>query len=142
VESVNTSDWVMGTNVLWIEHEGTEEFIAFQEVAQADGSLTLSILAHGCLDTAPTAFPAGVRVWFVSYGNGVVNMRGPVDPIVTINNYVPPLSFGGGMSSTQTGPRTNHKSLRGTDGCSGRMRWPGDATGETPRAGRPSSADG
>ncbi len=86
VESVSGPDFSQGINVVWIEHDGVEEFIAFQEAVQADGSVTLQTLARGCLDTAPTAFPAGTRVWFISYGNEIVNIRGPVPPIVTVNN--------------------------------------------------------
>ncbi len=81
-------DFSQGANVAWIEHDGVEEFIAFQDVVQGAGTLTLQTLARGCLDTAPTAFPAGTRVWFISYGSEVLNIRGPCPPIVTINNWL------------------------------------------------------
>jgi len=88
VESVSGPDFSQGVNVAWLELNGVEEFIAFQTVIQGSGSITLQVLARGCLDTAPTAFPAGTRVWFISYGSEIVNIRGPVPPIVTINNWL------------------------------------------------------
>jgi len=86
VESVSGPDFSQGVNVAWLESAGVEEFIAFQTVVQGSGSLTLQVLARGCLDTAPTAFPAGARVWFISYGSEIVNIRGPVPPVNTVNN--------------------------------------------------------
>ena len=38
------------------------------------------VVSRGCLDTAPAAFPPGTRVWFISYGSKIVNIRGPVPP--------------------------------------------------------------
>jgi len=46
------------------------------------------VLARVCLDTAPTAFPAGTQVCFTSYGSEIVNIRGPVPPTVTVNNWL------------------------------------------------------
>ena len=86
VASVSGPDFALGVNVAWLSHDGLEEFIAFQTVVQADGSITLQTVARGCLDTAPTAFPAGTRVWFISYGSQIVNIRGPVPPTVNIFN--------------------------------------------------------
>jgi len=86
VETVSGPDFSQGLNVAWLEHDGVEEFIAFQTVVHGEGDITLQTLARGCLDTAPTAFPAGTRAWFISYGSEVVNIRGPVSPTVTVNN--------------------------------------------------------
>ncbi len=78
VESVGTPDFARGANVAWLRHtSGLEEFIAFQDVVHGSGTLTLQVLARGCLDTAPTAFPAGTRVWLISYGSDVVNVPAP-----------------------------------------------------------------
>jgi hypothetical protein len=55
-------------------------------VVQGESGITLQVVARGCLDTAPTAFPAGTRVWFISYGSRIVNIRGPVPPTETVNN--------------------------------------------------------
>jgi hypothetical protein len=57
-------------------------------VSQADGGITLQVVARGCLDTAPTAFPAGTRVWFISCGSQVVNIRGPVPPTIYVGNDI------------------------------------------------------
>ena len=72
----------------WLVHDGIEEFIAFQNVVQGESGITLQTVARGCLDTAPTAFPAGTRVWFISYGSKIVNIRGPVPPSETIANDI------------------------------------------------------
>ncbi len=86
VESVSGPDFALGVNVAWLSHDGLEEFIAFQSVVQGEGSFTLQTVARGCLDTASTTFPAGTRVWFISYGSQVVNIRGPVPPAVNVYN--------------------------------------------------------
>ena len=86
VESVSGPDFAQGANVAWVEHDGIEEFIAFQTVVQGDGDLTLQTLARGCLDTALTALPMGTRVWFISYGQRIVNIRGPVSPAESETN--------------------------------------------------------
>ncbi len=86
VETVSAPDFSLGVNVAWLTHDGLEEFIAFQSVVQGESGITLQTVARGCLDTAPTAFPAGTRVWFISYGSKIVNIRGPVPPTETINN--------------------------------------------------------
>ncbi len=86
VESVSAPDFSLGVNVAWLAHDGLEEFIAFQNVVQGESGITLQTVARGCLDTAPTAFPAGTRVWFISYGSRIVNIRGPVPPTETVNN--------------------------------------------------------
>lgn len=88
IESVSQPDFAQGLNVAWLLHNGVEEFIAFQTVVQESGTVRLQVLARGCLDTAPTTFPAGTRVWFISYGSEIVNIRGPVPPIVTVNNWL------------------------------------------------------
>ena len=68
--------------------DGVEEFIACQSVVQDENDVTLQVVARGCLDTAPTAFPAGTRVWFLSYGSQIVNIRGPVPPTVNVYNDI------------------------------------------------------
>jgi len=88
VESISAPDFSLGVNVAWISHGGMEEFIAFQNVVQTEGNITLQVIARGCLDTAPTAFPAGARIWFISYGSQIVSIRGPVHPIVTVYNDI------------------------------------------------------
>ncbi|MBK8164662.1 MAG: hypothetical protein IPK64_01735 [bacterium] len=88
VASVGAPDFALGVNVAWLSHDGVEEFIAFQNVVQDGGGISLQVVARGCLDTAPTAFPAGTRVWFISYGSQVVNIRGPVPPTVNVSNDI------------------------------------------------------
>ena len=88
VESVNGADYAQGVNVAWLEHDALEEFIAFQTVASGADTLTLQVLARGCLDTAPTPFPSGTRVWFMSYGNGLVNILAPIPPSTTRSNVL------------------------------------------------------
>ncbi len=88
VESVSAPDFSLGVNVAWISHEGVEEFIAFQTVVHGDNGITLQTVARGCLDTAPTAFPAGTRVWFISYGSQIANIRGPVPPNIDAFNDI------------------------------------------------------
>ncbi len=88
VESVSAPDFSLGVNVAWIVQDGVEEFIAFQNVVQGESDITLQVIARGCLDTAPTAFPAGTRVWFISYGSQIVNIRGPVPPTVNVYNDI------------------------------------------------------
>lgn len=82
------SAFAAGSNLLWIQRtDGLEEFVAFQNVS-GTSVLTLTNLARGCLDTAPTAFTAGVRVWFVSYGYAVVSLLEPVPPDTTRENTI------------------------------------------------------
>jgi len=77
IASVNDPDHDAGANIAWlVDDSGLEEFIAFKTVAIVGNEITLSVLARGCLDTAPTAFSADTRIWFLSYGNGVVNING------------------------------------------------------------------
>jgi hypothetical protein len=88
VESVSAPDFSLGVNVAWIVHDGVEEFIAFQNVVQGESDIKLQVIARGCLDSAPTAFPAGTRVWFISYGSQIVNLRGPVPPTINVYNDI------------------------------------------------------
>jgi hypothetical protein len=88
VESVSAPDFYLGVNVAWIVHDGVEEFVPFQNVVQGESGITLQVVARGCLDTAPTAFPAGTRVWFISYGSQIVNIRGPVPPTINVYNDI------------------------------------------------------
>jgi hypothetical protein len=77
LESLNEPDFNAGLNVLWLETAGgVQEFMAFQTVSinEETQEITVSGLARGCLDTAPTAFPGSARVWFLSSGNGIVNI--------------------------------------------------------------------
>ena len=57
-------------------------------MVQGESDITLQVIARGCLDTAPTAFPAGTRVWFISYGSQIVNIRGPVPPTINVYNDI------------------------------------------------------
>jgi hypothetical protein len=83
VESISEPDFALGANLAWITHDGLEEFIAFQTVVTGGDTLTLQTLARGCLDTAPTAFPAGTRIWFISHGSELLSIRGPIAPAET-----------------------------------------------------------
>ena len=68
--------------------DGVEEFIACQSVVQDENDVTLQVVARGCLDTVPTAFLAGTRVWFVSHGSQIVNIRGPAPPTVNVHDDI------------------------------------------------------
>lgn len=63
---VGDPDLAKGVNVLWIQQAGAvlDEFVASKTVTADDGTITLTDLERGCLDTAPTAFNACTRVWF------------------------------------------------------------------------------
>ena len=88
VESVGAPDFSLGVNVAWISHSGLQEFIAFRDVVHDETTITLQVIARGCLDSAPTAFPAGTRIWFLSHGSSILSIRGPVPPAVTVNNNI------------------------------------------------------
>jgi len=88
IESISAPDFSLGVNVAWLSHDGIDEFIAFQNVVQGESDITLQVIARGCLDTAPTAFPAGTRVWFLSYGSEIMNIRGPVPPTTDVYNDI------------------------------------------------------
>lgn len=88
--SQNDPDYEAGVNVAWmINGDDLEEFIAFQMVSinEVLGEITLTVLARGCLDTAPTAFDAATRIWFMSYGNTVVNVEGSGLTTITFQPY-------------------------------------------------------
>jgi len=88
--SQNDPDYEAGANVAWmINGDDLEEFIAFQTVSidEVLGEITLTVLARGCLDTAPTAFDADTRIWFMSYGNTVVNVDGSGLTTITFQPY-------------------------------------------------------
>jgi hypothetical protein len=84
VESQNVANWDAGYNVALLiggtdpEQSNLEEFIAFKTVVvdEVAGTITLSTLARGCLDTAPTSFGDATRIWFLSYASGIVNVDG------------------------------------------------------------------
>ena len=82
--SRNSAEFDAGLNLALI-FEGTdptqsdlEEIIAFENVTinELAGTITLTGLARGCCDTAPTSFASGKRIWFVSYSSGVVHIPG------------------------------------------------------------------
>jgi hypothetical protein len=87
IETIGDPDFAAGNNVLWIQDgdgTGPEEFIAFKTVTPASGKIVLTNLARGVLDTCPTAFASGRRVWFVSYGaQGVLADAPQVAPTAT-----------------------------------------------------------
>lgn len=88
--SANDPDFSAGCNVAWlVAGGGLEEFIAFQIVSidEVNQEITLSTLARGCLDTAPTEFAANVRIWFLSYGNTVLNVDGAGSTTITFQAY-------------------------------------------------------
>jgi hypothetical protein len=90
VVSVNDPDYSAGFNVAWlVAAGGLEEFIAFQIVSidEPNQEITLSVLARGCLDTAPTEFGADVRIWFMSYGNTVLNVDGTGSTSIKFQSY-------------------------------------------------------
>jgi hypothetical protein len=86
--SVSEPGFASGENLLWmVTEDGLEEFVAFQNVS-GTSMRTLSGLARGCLDTAPTALPAGTWVWFVSYGHEIVSVHDPEPPASTRENTI------------------------------------------------------
>ena len=87
VASVNDPEYSQGANVAWLVHDGVQEFIAFQTVVTETDQLTLSVIARGCLDTAPSAFPSGTRVWFISYASKVLNVVDDESTEITFQPY-------------------------------------------------------
>jgi len=83
VQSVNDANFDAGYNVAWLEggtspdQASLEEFIAFKTAVYDDvlETLTLSDLARGVLDTAPTSFASGTRIWIASAASGIVNIE-------------------------------------------------------------------
>ncbi len=140
VESVSAPDFSLGVNVAWISDGVMEEFIAFQDVVPVTEGISLQIVARGCLDTAPTAFPAGTRVWFISYGSQIVNVRGPVPPTETVYNDIrfqaynnqSEYSFGSCLDSqvAATTPARSEKVYCPTDVRFNGESYPASITGE------------
>jgi hypothetical protein len=96
--SVSEPEFPSGENLIWmVTEDGLEEFVAFQNVS-GTSVRTLSGLARGCLDTAPTAFPAGTRVWFISYGHEIVSVHDPEPPATTRENTIRFQSYNGNGS--------------------------------------------
>lgn len=90
IVSTNDPDYSAGFNVAWlVAAGGLEEFIAFQTVSidEVNREITLTVLARGCLDTAPTEFGADVRIWFMSYGNTVLNVDGSGGTSIKFQSY-------------------------------------------------------
>lgn len=86
IETKTDGEFAEGANLLWIDDgSGYGEFIAFKTAVQGSGSLTLSDIARGCIDTLPKAHLAGVRVWFVSYGSNWGSLNSPVSPATEEN---------------------------------------------------------
>lgn len=84
IKSQNDANFDAGYNVAILtggtdpRQSNLEEFVAFKTVVvdEAAGTITLSDLARGCLDTAPTSFGDETRIWFLSFASGVVNVDG------------------------------------------------------------------
>lgn len=90
VESVNSPDFAAGRNLILIQDgSGTEEFISFKTVSydEINEEITISDLARGCIDTTPSPFSTGVRVWFVSYGTDVVDIESSGATTLTFQPY-------------------------------------------------------
>lgn len=107
ITSANDPDFAAGVNVAWLEDgSGLQEFIAFQTVLidEENQELTLSVLARGCIDTAPTAFVLGTRIWFMSYGNTVINVEGSGATDITFQpfNNLGALALGSCLDSSVT----------------------------------------
>ena len=108
VADVNDPDYSVGANVAWIEggtgpdQTDLEEFVAFKTINVVGNTMTLQILARGCVDTAPTSFASAKRVWFMSYGNAVVNEpdSGATDIRFQPYNNRGPLPLGSCLDST------------------------------------------
>lgn len=90
VETANGPDFAAGRNLILIQDgSGTEEFIAFQTVSydEVAEEITVSNLARGCIDTAPSPFSTGVRVWFVSYGTDLVDIEASGSTTLTFQPF-------------------------------------------------------
>jgi hypothetical protein len=95
LESINGYDFATGVNVLWIDDGtgpdqiGLEEFIAFQSVSidTVLGKVTLTGIARGCLDTAPTSFAIDSRVWIISRGYGLAAASGSGNTSIVFQPY-------------------------------------------------------
>lgn len=95
VTSQSDGNFDAGFNVVFLaggtdpETTGLEEFLAFKTavVDEEAGTITLSDLARGCLDSAPTSFADEVRVWFMSVASGVVNVGGSGSTSIKFQPY-------------------------------------------------------
>ena len=93
VEDVNAYDYGVGLNVALIgggtdpDQTSLEEWIAFQTIDVVGDNMTLEVLARGVLDTAPSSFASGLRVWIVSYGSAIVNGAGTGATTITFQPY-------------------------------------------------------
>lgn len=132
--SINGPDYSHGINLAWIEGGGLEEFVAFQVVDQDESTVTLSVLARGCLDTAPTAFAADTRIWFISYGAAVVNIIASISNALTFqpyNNHGPlPLEDCDDSTVVSTLPRRFEKVYCPTDARFNGDSYPSSIIGE------------
>lgn len=141
VADVNDPDYAAGANLAWI-YGGTdpgssttlEEWIAFRTINVVGDNLTLQILARGCLDTAPTSFAIGKRLWFASYGNAVINVNGAGSTQITFQPYnnLGPLDIGDCEISTVTAisPRRANRVYCPTDVKFNAQSYPSSISGE------------
>jgi len=90
VESVNGPDFDAGLNLIVIQDgSGLEEIIAFQtsNYDEDNEEITISGLARGGCDTAPTPFAVNTRVWFTSYGTILQQINASGSTAMTFQPY-------------------------------------------------------
>lgn len=63
--AASPAEIAQGVNLFLVD----DELCAFEQIADAGGSKTLTRIWRGLLDTTPADHAAGARVWFLSYGD-------------------------------------------------------------------------
>lgn len=92
LRSIGDAEFAGGVNLLWL----ADEFVAFRDVLDnGDGSVTLTTLARGCLDTTPQLHSLAKEVWFLTRGWTWVDLVQPVFPETTYATHVLFQSFNG-----------------------------------------------
>lgn len=69
--SANAAQVMTGVNLAYLGDAEGGEWVAFQAVAGAGNSWTLTNFWRGLLDTLPQAHPAGTSIWFAYDGHGL-----------------------------------------------------------------------
>lgn len=73
VQSVDTNSVSLGANVILIDDGTTHELAAVETVTNnGDGTYTLSNVWRGLFDTTPIKHATGARVWFIAYGQAIL----------------------------------------------------------------------
>jgi hypothetical protein len=93
VGSTSPAGFAAGANLLLVD----DEWIAFQTVTENDdGSVTLTTIARGVMDTTPTVHGAGARIFFPTSGSGFTAAE-PYESDLTVAAKLRPYNAAGMM---------------------------------------------